>query len=109
MQRITQSWIALCVVTAILLYLCWLMVQPFVGVILWAAVLAIVSYPYYLKWRQRGWGKSASAGFATLLVVLVIIIPLGLVVVALVRQALPAAESLQEAVKRLLQPDSPLV
>ena len=34
--------ITLSVVLALALYLCWLMLLPFVNVVLWAAVLAVV-------------------------------------------------------------------
>ena len=53
MRRPPESWIALLIVTAAALYVCWLMVAPFVTVLLWAAVLAIVSYPYYLRIHRR--------------------------------------------------------
>ena len=37
---------ALMVVTALAVYVCWLIFQPFVLVFLWAAVAAIVLYRY---------------------------------------------------------------
>ncbi len=43
--------VTLIIVLAIALYVCWLMVQPFTNVILWAAVLAIVFYPMHRRIR----------------------------------------------------------
>ena len=37
--------IALLVVLVIALYVCWLMIQPFFNVLMWAAVLSVVFYP----------------------------------------------------------------
>ena len=42
-DRIDQArWLAVLVATAIALYLCWLMLRPFLGVLAWAIVLVIV-------------------------------------------------------------------
>ena len=38
-------WWVLLLVTAVLLYLCWRMIQPFLSVILWATVLVILFSP----------------------------------------------------------------
>src|SRR5688572_31019635 len=46
-------WWLLVVVTAISLYLCWRMVQPFLRVILWATVLVILFYPVHKRLVQR--------------------------------------------------------
>ena len=35
-------WIAVLAATAIALYLCWVMLRPFMGVVAWAGVLVIV-------------------------------------------------------------------
>ena len=108
-RRHLQSWGALLIVTGIAVYLCWLMIQPFVGVILWAAVLAIISFPTYARWRKRGRGKSVAAGLTTAFVVAVIIVPLGLITLALVREAVPAAEALQSGMHQVLNKESPWV
>ena len=110
MRRPLESWIALLIVTAVGLYVCWLMVAPFVTVLLWAVVLAILSYPYYVRFRDRGRHKPSTAALiTTCMVVLVVIIPVSLVALGLVRQAAPAAAALQRSVGELLNPDSRLV
>ena len=46
-------WWGLLFVTVVCLYLCWLMIQPFVGVLAWATVLVIVFYPIHRRLVQR--------------------------------------------------------
>jgi len=55
-------WWVLVLVMAISLYLCWLMIQPFIGVLAWAAVLVIVFYPVHRRLVQRT--KRQSRGLA---------------------------------------------
>ncbi|MCA1601019.1 MAG: AI-2E family transporter [Acidobacteria bacterium] len=60
-------WWVLLAVTAIALYLCWLMLQPFVGVLAWAAVLVIVFYPIHQRYlRERLQGVSGQLAGRTL-------------------------------------------
>lgn len=48
-HRNQARWIAVLAATAIALYLCWLMLRPFIGVLEWAAVLVIVFYPVHKR------------------------------------------------------------
>jgi predicted PurR-regulated permease PerM len=41
--------LALLFATAVALYLCWLMLQPFVNVLAWAAVLVVFFYPIHSR------------------------------------------------------------
>lgn len=95
------SLIALGVVLVIALYLCWLMVQPFVNVILWAAVLAVVFYPLHRRIHARVGSPSGAAILSTLLVVVLILLPATFITVAVVRELAGAADSLQHGVQRL--------
>jgi len=53
-DRIDQArWLAVLVATAIALYLCWLMLRPFLGVLAWAIVLVIVFYPVHKQLENR--------------------------------------------------------
>ncbi len=93
--------ITLGVVLAIALYLCWLMVQPFVNVILWASVLAVVFYPLHRRIRDRVGSPSGAAALSTLLVVFLILLPVTFITIAVVRELAGAAENLQAGVQRL--------
>ena len=53
MNRFSPRWVALWIVALLAVYFCWLMIQPFLEVILWAAVLAIVSAPLNVRLRRR--------------------------------------------------------
>jgi hypothetical protein len=53
MQKLQIRWIALFAAMLIALYLCWLMLQPFIEVLLWAVVLVIVFYPVHRRILAR--------------------------------------------------------
>ncbi len=109
MQQFTPRWIALLLITAIAIYLCWLVIQPFVFVLLWATVLAIAAYPLHRRLRRWGRGPAISAALTTLFVLLALLLPLAFIVTALVGEAVPAAQNLQAALRRLLDPDAPAI
>jgi predicted PurR-regulated permease PerM len=93
--------ITLGVVLAIALYICWLMVQPFVNVILWATVLAVVFFPLHRRIRLRVASPSGAAILSTLLVVVLILLPATFITIAVVRELAGAADNLQAGVQRL--------
>ena len=93
--------ITLGVVLAIALYICWLMVQPFVNVILWAAVLAVVFFPLHRRIRLRIASPSGAAILSTLLVVVLILLPATFITIAVVRELAGAADNLQAGVQQL--------
>lgn len=102
-------WVALVAVTLIAVYLCWLMLQPFIEVLLWAAVLVIVFHPIHkriVRWTRRpGW----SAVLSSLLVIVAILVPLSLVALAVVNELSGAVSSLQGNLDALLDPNSPML
>jgi len=87
--------IALLVVLVIALYVCWLMIQPFVNVLMWAAVLSVVFYPMHRRILDRTGKPSLAAILSTLLVVLLILLPVTFITVAVVRELSGAAASFQ--------------
>jgi predicted PurR-regulated permease PerM len=97
---------ALLAITAIAVYLCWLMVEPFFQVIVWAAVLAIVSYPVYQRLIRWGRGPTTSAILTTLLVVLTVVVPLTFLGLALVGEVTDAVPRVQAGITNLLDPNS---
>ncbi len=101
-------WWVLLFVTVVCLYLCWLMIQPFVGVLAWATVLVIVFYPIHTRLVQRTKRPALSALISCLLVILTILIPVALVTVAVLNQLSGAVHSVQGATVYLLDPNSPV-
>src|SRR5687767_10864106 len=93
--------ITLGVVLAIALYLCWLMLLPFVNVILWAAVLSVVFYPLHRRIHERIGSPAGAAAVSTLLVVVLILLPATFITIAVVRELAGAADNLQAGVQRL--------
>ncbi|HKP73706.1 MAG TPA: hypothetical protein VJT82_12250, partial [Pyrinomonadaceae bacterium] len=85
-HRIQARWIALLFATAACLYLCWLMLLPFIKVLAWATVLVTVFYPVHRRIVERTKRPATSALISCLLVIFVILIPLSLITVALVRE-----------------------
>ncbi len=98
--------LALLAATVIVLYLCWLMLLPFVDVLLWATVLAMVAWPVQARLRRRGHSAHVSAMLTTTLVVLTILIPLTFVTTAVIKQGASALESLHGSLPHLLDPNS---
>jgi len=104
--RIQPRWIALLAATAAGLYLCWLMLLPFINVLAWAAVLVVVFYPVHRRLVARTNRPATSALISCLLVIFVILIPLSLVTLALVREFSGLAQGLQQQFGAILDPNS---
>lgn len=102
-------WIVLLVAAGIALYVCWLMLQPFLEVLAWAAVLVIVFHPVHrhiVAYTGRpGW----SAMLSTLLVIVVILVPVSLVTIAVVNEMTELVRNLQGHFNTLLDPNSPVI
>lgn len=79
-----------------LLYLVFLVVQPFLAPLAWAGVLAIIFFPLYERLEPR-WGAGRSAAATTAAATLLVIGPMLLVMTAFVREAVEAAGELQRA------------
>jgi predicted PurR-regulated permease PerM len=108
-QKKNQSrWIALMLATGIGLYLCWRMLQPFIEVLTWAAVLVIVFFPVHRRLLARTKRPSTSAILSCLLVVVTIVLPVTLIIIALVHEMSGFAENLKANVSALLDPNSPI-
>jgi len=100
-------WWMLLAVTAVALYLCWLMLQPFVAVLAWAAVLVIVFYPVHQRLLKRLKKPGLSALLSCVLVILTILVPVVLVTIAVLNEFSGAMNNLQATIAYLLDPNSP--
>ena len=81
-------------IIALLAYLVYIVFAPFLVALAWAVVLVVVSYPLYQRLSRR-WGPTAAAAATTAAVTLILIVPTVFVMIAFVRQAVSAAQSLQ--------------
>jgi predicted PurR-regulated permease PerM len=89
------GFVALLAVLLAALYVCWLMFQPFLNVLLWAGVLSIVFYPMHRRILERTKKPALAAAGSTLLVILLILLPVTFVTVAVVRELTAAAAAFQ--------------
>jgi predicted PurR-regulated permease PerM len=94
-------------VTAIAIYLCWLMLQPLIAVLAWAAVLVIVFFPLHRRLLAKTNRPALSAGLSSLLVVITILAPLVLVTIAVFNELSQVAQSMQGNIATLVDPASP--
>jgi predicted PurR-regulated permease PerM len=106
-RRNQARWVALMAATAIAIYLCWLMLQPLIAVLAWAAVLVIVFYPVHKRLLAKTSRPSVSAALSSLLVIITILAPLILVTLAVFNELSGVAQNLQGKISSLLDPNSP--
>lgn len=109
-DRIDQArWLAVLVATAIALYLCWLMLRPFLSVLAWAIVLVIIFYPVHKQLGNRIHRRGLRALLSCLLVVLVIVLPLAVLTVAIGEELARVVPSLPSQASELAQRQTPLL
>jgi predicted PurR-regulated permease PerM len=84
--------------TAIALYLCYLIVQPFLAALSWGLALAVVGYPIHKFICRRLPRPTLSAALTVLTVAVVIIGPVAFVTHRLVRQATDTAAYAQQVI-----------
>lgn len=102
----TGRWIALLTVTALALFVCWRIIEPFVDVILWGAVLAVVAYPYQLRLLKHGYRPTIAAAITTLCAVLIVLIPTCLIGWTLIREATSVGPLIRNFIHDFLNPES---
>lgn len=109
-EQVNQArWIAVLAATAIALYVCWLMLKPFIGVLEWAVVLAIVFYPVHKRLAKRIKRRGLSALISSLLVILIVLLPLTFLTVALTNELSNAARNLPQHVNHLMESQPPVI
>ena len=90
-----MRWLGLLAATAVALYLCWSMLQPFIEVVLWAVVLVIVFFPVHRRIRERVGSPGWSALLSCLLVIFAILVPLTLLTFAVANEVANFTQWLQ--------------
>ena len=101
--------LAVVIVTGITLYLCWLMLKPFIGVLGWAIVLVIVFHPVHRrltrKIRQRGFSALLSCS----LVILIVVLPLTLLAIAAAQEFASVIPNLPATMAEFMSSRTPLL
>ena len=95
-------WLAVLALTGIGLYLCWLMLQPFVAVVEWAIVLVIVFHPIHKRLASKTRRRGLSAFLSCALVVLLVVLPLCLLGIAVTKELTQVVPNLRTDSARLL-------
>ena len=109
-QQIEQArWIAVLAATAIALYLCWLMLKPFIGVLAWAVVLVIVFYPVHKRLARRIKRRGLAALLSCLLVILVVVLPLTVLTMVLAEELAKVVPNLPSHLSQLLNSQTSLL
>lgn len=88
-----SRWLVLTAATALALYVCWKMVQPFLTVILWAGVLALLFAPLNRRLLARFKKPGLTAAITMLLIIAVVIVPVGAISGALASEIADFAKS----------------
>lgn len=101
-KQVNQArWIALLAATGIALYLCWLMLRPFITVLEWAAVLVIIFYPVHKRLARKIKRRGLSALLSSVLVILILVAPLVFLTIALANELSGVAERLPDVAQLL--------
>jgi predicted PurR-regulated permease PerM len=93
--------------TALIVYLCLRILQPFFGVLAWAIVLATIFHPLHRRLALRTKRPTLSALVTSLLVVIVVVGPLTSLVALAVNQVLALRETAQLFIEASAEPASP--
>lgn len=104
---IIPRWFGVLAVAAPCLYLFWMMLQPFINVILWAAVLVLIFMPVR-QWLMARTGRPGlSAAVTTLAAVVMVMIPFLLIASILAGQVAEVGPHVASAIKEIEQ--SPVI
>ena len=108
-RKIYIRWLALLALAVAALYVCWLMLLPFVNVLAWASVLAVLFFPIHQRLVALTNRPSLSALLSTMIVIAVIVVPLTLLTLVVAKEVGEVAKNAQEFFRSLLDPSSPVI
>ncbi|HWP43312.1 MAG TPA: AI-2E family transporter, partial [Blastocatellia bacterium] len=83
--------------TALAIYICYQLVQPFLPAIIWAVALAVIAHPLHEQIERRVPYENLAAALSVFIVALAIIAPAILVLNRLIRDAVEGIELIQRA------------
>ena len=89
--------LVLAALTALALYACFLLAQPFLPAISWALALAVVAFPLHRSLESKIPRPNAAAAISVLLIALVVVAPASFVVQSVVSETVSGARTVQDA------------
>lgn len=106
-QNAEQGWLtrerartlAFIALTAAVAYLCWLLAAPLASAIAWALAMAVVAWPLHSRLVRRLKYRTLAAAFATLAMMIVLVVPAALAASQVAREAVGAATRIQASIK----------
>ena len=101
--------LAVLVLTGIALYLCWLMLKPFVGVLGWAIVLVIIFHPVHRRLTRKISQRGFSALLSCLLVIFIVVLPLILLAIAAAQEFASVIPNLPSTMSEFMSARTPLL
>jgi predicted PurR-regulated permease PerM len=102
-------WLAMLAIALVALYVCWLMLKPFIAVLGWAVVLVMIFYPLHRRLLRRIKRPGLSALISSILVILVFVAPLVFVIASLMKELGTAAQDLPALLSRVVHPATPVL
>ena len=108
-NQIDQTrWLGVLAATGIGLYLCWLMLKPFIGVLEWAIVLVIVFHPVHRRLTSRIRYRGLSALLSCFLVILIVVLPLTLLTITVAQELASVVPNLPSQISQFMNTQTPL-
>ena len=83
MERRDSATLFLVGITAVALYLCYLLIRPYATPILFASVIAIIFYPLHRRTQQMVGDRNLSAAISTAVTLILTVVPLTFLLVAI--------------------------
>ena len=107
MKQLTTRWIALGTITAITLYVTWLIFQPFINVVLWSIVLTVIASPLYNLIQRYRNSPNINAALTLVIVLVLGVIPLFFIGYAVASRVDESVQTVQNVAAWLLNPEAP--
>ncbi len=95
-RSVRLTTIVLAIVTALAVYLCWMLVIPFLKPVTWALALAVAAQPLHAWLNSKLRRKTLAAAISVLLIAVILIAPGVPLIQALTHEAVTAIQQLQE-------------
>lgn len=97
-----SQFVILMFITGILLYICWLMLAPFIAVLLWSVILVIIFHPVYKKLLEKINNHSISAVITIIISLFIFIIPVMVILASAVNELAGISSMSTEEIKQIL-------
>ncbi|KAB2958019.1 MAG: AI-2E family transporter, partial [Thermoanaerobaculia bacterium] len=102
-RRGQGQWLLLLAAAGVAVFLTWRMLQPFLSVLIWAAVLALLFHPLHRRILRRVRRPALAAALSILVVLVTVIVPLGLIGSAVAAELARFATQAQESARPWLE------